>query len=46
MRPKGQVSGWGGGGGGGGLGCLRKNCAASLQLGGGGLTSNVLTCAT
>ena len=32
-RPKGQVSG----GRGGSFGCLRLNCAASLQLGGGGV---------
>ena len=30
----------------GSFGCLRLNCAASLQLGGGGVTSNALTCAT
>ena len=42
MRPEGQVS-WGGGR---NFGCLRLNCAASLQFGGGGPTSNALTCAT
>ena len=35
MRPKGQVSREGGGGVG-SFGCLRLNCAASLQLGGRG----------
>ena len=28
------------------FGCLRLNCAANLQLGGEGLTSNALTCAS
>ena len=45
MRAEGQVPG-GGGGGGLSFGCLRLNCAGSLQLGGGGLTWNALTCAT
>ena len=43
MRPEEQVSRKGES-----FGCLRLNCTASLQLGGGGggLTSNALTCAT
>ena len=37
-----SLGGWVGGS----FGCLRLNCAASLQLGGGGLTLNALTCTT